>query len=120
MALLLLLARIRTILDVWLAVTVFMALPDYSLAFLYSALRFSLGWYTARSYALIASFTVLIVLLVETTMLAGSGQPLLAERLLEIRSKLIRCELAGRFRPSSTPPDRDDGYRPSFFDERSF
>jgi signal transduction histidine kinase len=44
-------------------------LPDYSLAFFYSGLRFSLGWYTARSYALIASFTVLIVLLVETTML---------------------------------------------------
>jgi hypothetical protein len=69
MALVLLLARTRTILDVWLAVTLVMALPDYSLAFFYSALRFSLGWYAARSYALIASFTVLIVLLVETTML---------------------------------------------------
>ena len=69
MALVLLLARTRTILDVWLAVTLLMALPDYSLAFFYSALRFSLGWYTARSYALIASFTVLVVLLVETTML---------------------------------------------------
>jgi signal transduction histidine kinase len=69
MALVLLLARTRTILDVWLAVTVIMALPDFSLAFFYSALRFSLGWYTARSYAMIASFTVLIVLLVETTML---------------------------------------------------
>ena len=68
-ALVLLLARKRTILDVWLAVTVLMALPDYSLAFFFSGLRFSLGWYTARSYALIASFTVLIVLLVETTML---------------------------------------------------
>jgi signal transduction histidine kinase len=69
MALVLLLARTRTILDVWLAVTVLMSLPDYSLAFFYSGLRFSLGWYTARSYAMIASFTVLIVLLVETTML---------------------------------------------------
>jgi signal transduction histidine kinase len=68
-ALVLLLSRARTILDVWLAVTVSLALPDYSLAFFYSALRFSLGWYTARSYAMIASFTVLIVLLVETTML---------------------------------------------------
>ena len=68
-ALVLLLARMRSILDTWLAVTLIMALPDYSLAFFYSGLRFSLGWYTARSYALIASFTVLIVLLVETTML---------------------------------------------------
>ena len=32
-------------------------------------MRYSVGWYTARSYALIASCTVLIVLLVETTML---------------------------------------------------
>ncbi len=70
MALVLLLARTQTILDVWLAVTLLMALPDYSLAFFYSALRFSLGWYTARSYALIASFTVLVVLLV------GKNEPM--------------------------------------------
>ncbi len=69
MALVLLLARMRTILDVWLAVTVFMSLPDFSLAFFYQNLRFSLGWYTARSYTLIGSCMVLIVLLVETTML---------------------------------------------------
>lgn len=68
-ALVLLLARMRTILDVWLAVTVFMSLPDYSLAFFYENLRFSLGWYTARSYTLIGSCMVLIILLVETTML---------------------------------------------------
>ena len=68
-ALVLLLARKRTILDVWLAVTVFMSLPDYSLAFFYSGLRFSLGWYMARSYTLIGSCMVLVVLLVETTML---------------------------------------------------
>jgi signal transduction histidine kinase len=69
MALVLLLARKRTILDLWLAVALFMSLPDYSLAFFYSALRFSLGWYTARSYLLIASSTLLVALLMETTML---------------------------------------------------
>ncbi len=69
-AILLLLARTtRTILDVWLAVTIFMTLPDYSLAFFYSGLRFSLGWYVARGSTLIGSCLVLIVLLVETTML---------------------------------------------------
>ncbi len=68
-ALVLLLARKRTILDVWLIVTVVMSMPDYIWAFFFSSLRFSLGWYMARSYALIASFTVLTVLLVETTML---------------------------------------------------
>ena len=68
-ALVLLLIRMRTILDVWLIVVLFVSLPDLSLSFLYAVVRYSIGWYTARSYALIASGTVLIVLLVETTML---------------------------------------------------
>ena len=68
-ALVLLMARMRTILDVWLVVTVFVSLPDLSLSFFYEVVRYSVGWYTARSYALIASCTVLIVLLVETTRL---------------------------------------------------
>jgi signal transduction histidine kinase len=67
-ALVLLLARKRTILAIWLAVTVFMSLPDLTWAFL-SGPRFSLGWYMTRGYSLIASFTVLVVLFVETTML---------------------------------------------------
>ena len=68
-ALVMLLVRMRTILDVWLVVTIFVSLPDLSLSFFYEVVRYSIGWYTARSYALIASCTVLIVLLVETTML---------------------------------------------------
>ena len=59
----------RTILDVWLSRDALLSLPDFSLSFFYSVVRFSIGWYTARSYALIASCTVLVVLLVETTML---------------------------------------------------
>jgi C4-dicarboxylate-specific signal transduction histidine kinase len=59
----------RTILDIWLVVTLFVSLPDLSLSFLYAVVRYSVGWYTARSYALIASCMVLTVLLVETTML---------------------------------------------------
>ncbi|MGB6282917.1 MAG: MASE4 domain-containing protein [Xanthobacteraceae bacterium] len=68
-ALVLLFVRRRSILDVWLIVTVFVSLPDMSLTFFYDVVRYSIGWYTARSYALIASCTVLSVLLVETTML---------------------------------------------------
>ena len=68
-ALVLLLTRMRTILDVWLVLTLFVSLPDLSLSFFYTVVRYSVGWYTARSYALIASCTLLIVLLVETTML---------------------------------------------------
>jgi C4-dicarboxylate-specific signal transduction histidine kinase len=68
-ALVLLFVRRRTILDVWLIVTVFVSLPDLSLSFFYPVVRYSVGWYMARTYALIASCTVLSVLLVETTML---------------------------------------------------
>ena len=65
----LLFVRRRTILDIWLAVAVFVSLPDLGLSALFPVVRYSVGWYTARSYALIASCTVLAVLLAETTML---------------------------------------------------
>ena len=68
-ALVLLFVRRRTILDVWLIVTLFVSLPDLGLSIFYTIVRYSVGWYTARSYALIASCTVLVVLLWETTML---------------------------------------------------
>jgi signal transduction histidine kinase len=68
-ALVLLFVRMRTILDLWLVVTVIVAFPDFSLSFFYPDLRYSVGWYIARSYALIASCMVLSVLFVETTML---------------------------------------------------
>ena len=69
-AIVLLFIRRRTILDVWLIVAVFVAIPDLGLAFLYPVVRFSVGWYMARRFiSLIASCTVLVVLLWETTML---------------------------------------------------
>ena len=67
-ALVLLYARKRTVLAVWLTVTVFATFPDLALSTLMSSVRFTLGWYVARSYALLASCTVLIALLTETTM----------------------------------------------------
>ena len=68
-ALVLLYARKRTVLAVWLTVTVFATLPDLALSTLMSSVRFTLGWYVARSYALLASCIVLIALLTQTTML---------------------------------------------------
>ena len=65
-ALVLLYFRKRTSLAVWLMVTLFATLPDLTLTTVLTTVRFTLGWYTARSYALIASCTVLIVLLAET------------------------------------------------------
>ena len=61
--------RRRTILDVWLMVTLFAWAPNFAVAALVTSVRFSLGWYAGRIYALIASCTVLIVLLTETTVL---------------------------------------------------
>src|SRR4029078_3648394 len=61
--------RRRTILDVWLIVTLFVSLPDLGLSIFYTIVRYSVGWYTARRYAPIPNCTVLVVLLWETTML---------------------------------------------------
>ena len=59
----------RTSLAVWLMVTVIATLPDLTLSTVMTTVRYTLGWYTARTYALIASCTVLAVMLTETTVL---------------------------------------------------
>lgn len=68
-ALVVLLARRRTILDVWLIVTLVAWMPNFLVAALASSVRFSLGWYAGRGFALIASFMLLGVLLTEMTVL---------------------------------------------------
>jgi signal transduction histidine kinase len=69
-AVVLLFIRMRTVLDVWLIVAVFVSLPDLTLAILYAVtIRFSVGWYMGKAYLLIGSWTVLVVLLWETMML---------------------------------------------------
>lgn len=70
-ALVLLFARKRTVLAIWLMVTIFATLPDLALSTVMTSVRFTLGWYVARSYALLASCIVLIALLTETTVLYG-------------------------------------------------
>ncbi len=62
-------ARRRTILDVWLVVVMVAWLPNFLVAALASSVRFSLGWYAARSFALIASFMLLSMMLIEMTVL---------------------------------------------------
>jgi signal transduction histidine kinase len=59
----------RTILDLWLLVTLVAWMPNFVVAAFTTSVRFSFGWYTARVYALLASCTVLVVLLTETTLL---------------------------------------------------
>jgi len=69
LALVVLLFRRRSILDLWLIVTLVAWMPNFIIAALLTSVRFTLGWYMARGYALFASCTVLAVLLTETTVL---------------------------------------------------
>jgi signal transduction histidine kinase len=68
-AFVLLFVRRRTILDIWLLVVLFAWWPNFLVAVAHSVVRFSAGWYIARFAALVASSTLLIVLLAESTAL---------------------------------------------------
>ena len=68
-ALAVLLFRRRTILDLWLMVTLLAYMPNFLVAIIGSSIRFTIGWYAARGFILIASCMLLSVLLVETTFL---------------------------------------------------
>ena len=62
-------ARRRTILDLWLMVTLLAYMPNFLVAIIGSSIRFTIGWYAARGFILVGSCMLLIVLLVETTLL---------------------------------------------------
>jgi PAS domain S-box-containing protein len=68
-ALALLFVRRHTILDQWLILTLFGWLPTFLVAVTFTVARFSLGWYMARVYALLAGSSLLFVLLAETLLL---------------------------------------------------
>ncbi|WP_375304962.1 MASE4 domain-containing protein [Bradyrhizobium sp. A11] len=61
--------RRRTILDLWLIVTLLAWTPNFLAAAAANSIRFSLGWYAGRGFALVASCTLLCVLLTEMTVL---------------------------------------------------
>ena len=79
-------------------VAVVATLPDLALSTVMTSVRFTLGWYTARTYALIASFVVLAVLLTETTLLYAR----LANAIL-----LLRRERANRLHEPGCRHSRD-------------
>jgi PAS domain S-box-containing protein len=68
-ALALLFVRRHTILDRWLIVTLLAWMPNFLVAVTFTVVRFSLGWYMARVYALLAGSSLLFVLLTETLFL---------------------------------------------------
>jgi signal transduction histidine kinase len=68
-AIVLLFVRRRTVLDQWLIVTLLAWLPNFVVSILFTVVRFTVGWYAARIYALIAGSALLFVLLFETVVL---------------------------------------------------
>jgi len=68
-ALALLFVRRHTILDQWLILTLLAWLPNLLVAVTFTVMRFSLGWYMVRVYALLAGSSLLFVLLTETLFL---------------------------------------------------
>src|SRR5215475_11041209 len=68
-ALALLFVRRRTILDQWLILTLLGWLPTFLVVAMFTLIRYSLGWYMARIYALLAGSSLLFVLLTETLFL---------------------------------------------------
>ena len=61
-----LLFRKRTILDLWLMVTLIAGMPNFLVAMIGSSVRFTFGWYAARGFVLVGSCMLLTVLLIET------------------------------------------------------
>ena len=64
-----LLFRRRTILDLWLMVTLLAYMPSFLVAIIGSSVRFTVGWYAARCFVLVGSCMLLSVLLIETMFL---------------------------------------------------
>ena len=68
-ALTVLLFRRRTMLDLWLMVTLLAYMPNFLVAIIGSSIRFTIGWYAAHCFFLVGSCMLLGVLLVETMFL---------------------------------------------------
>jgi signal transduction histidine kinase len=93
-ALVVLVLRRRTILDLWLIVTLCAWVPNFLVAAFVTSVRFSLGWYSARVYALVASWTLLVVLLTETTLLYARLANALTLRQRERADRLMSVDAA--------------------------
>src|SRR5437868_7197867 len=89
-----LLVRRRTILDLWLMVTLLAYMPSFLVAIIGSSVRFTVGWYAARCFILIASSMMLSVLLVETMFLYSRLASVLVLQRRERTHRLLSVEAA--------------------------
>jgi len=86
--------RRRTVLDLWLMVTLLAWIPNFLLAAAVSAARFSIGWYAARCFSLVASCMLLGVLLTEMTFLYSRLANALTLQRRERGNRLMSVEAA--------------------------
>jgi signal transduction histidine kinase len=70
-AMIVLWARQRSVLDLWLLIVALASIVELALTALLGAQRFTLGFYTGRIFSLVTSNGVLVVLLAEMTRLYG-------------------------------------------------
>jgi signal transduction histidine kinase len=68
-ALIVLVFRRRTVLDLWLMVILIAYMPNFLVAMIGASVRYTVGWYAARGFVLAGSCMLLCVFLVETTFL---------------------------------------------------
>jgi signal transduction histidine kinase len=87
-------ARRRTLLDLWLMVMLLAWIPNFLMAAVASSVRFSVGWYAARSFALVASCMLLSVLLTEMTFLYSRLANALTLQRRERSNRLMSIEAA--------------------------
>ena len=92
--LLVLFVRSRSVLDLWLMVTLFAWLPNFLVAAVASSVRFSMGWYAARGFALVASCMLLSVLLTEMTVLYSRLTSALTLQRRERANRLVSIDAA--------------------------
>src|SRR6476659_636606 len=93
-ALTVLLSRRRTILDLWLMVTLLAYMPNFLVAIIGSSIRFTIGWYAARCFILVGSCMLLSVLLVETMFLYSRLASAIILQRRERTNRLLSVEAA--------------------------
>ena len=91
-ALALLFVRMRTMLDLWLMVTLLAYLPNFLVAIIGSSVRFTIGWYAARGFVLIGSCMLLSVLLIETMFLYSRLASVIALQRRERTNRLLSID----------------------------
>jgi signal transduction histidine kinase len=91
-ALTVLFARMRTILDLWLMVTLLAYLPNFLVAIIGSSVRFTVGWYAARGFVLVGSCMLLTVLLIETMFLYSRLASVIALQRRERANRLLSID----------------------------